>query len=78
MVSAEERSLLRTERTMKLKDWIVRGWVTIHCCTASVGWDCEDTGVQEDGERAGRRMLVKRTENALRGREMNRGQIRAL
>ena len=34
--------------------------------------------MQEDGERAGRRMLVKRTENALRGRERNRGQILAL
>ena len=34
--------------------------------------------MQEEGERAGGRMLVKRTENALRGREMNRGQIRAL
>ena len=36
--------------------------------------------MQEDGERerVGGRKLVQRTENVLRGRERNRGQIRAL
>ena len=59
---------MRPKRTMKLMDWIVRGWVTIHCCTTSAGWDCEDTGVQEDGERAGGRIRGKGTENVLIGR----------
>ena len=43
----------------------------------SAGWDCDSTGVQEDGERVGGRIRVKRVEKVLRGRERNRGQIRA-
>ena len=34
--------------------------------------------MQEDGVGVGKRKLVQRTENALRGRERNRGQIRVL
>ena len=59
------------------KDWIVRGCVMNIAVRLSAGWDCDGTGVQEDGERAGGRIRVKRTEQVLRGRERNRGQIRA-
>ena len=40
----------------------------IHCGTVSAGWDCEDTDVQDDEERAGGRIRVKGTENVVIGR----------
>ena len=57
-------------------DWIVRDCVTNITVLLSAGWDCDGTGVQENGERVGGQIRVKRVEKVLRGRERNRGQIR--